>query len=166
MPHSGRDAWGLWVIGTYKVAKALVLMAAGLYVFRLVPEDAAGSLLRLAEKVRLDPDNHVVHSAVARLSGMEERRLEAIGVGIVLYGLLYVVQGVGLLLQRRWAEYLVVVTTGFLIPFETFEVARRGGPLRVVVLLVNLGIVAYLVLQLRRGSRSRPNSRESPDLPQ
>ena len=125
-------------------------MATGVYVTRLGPGDAAGGLLRLAARLRLDPDNRLVQSAVARVSGIDERHLDAIGAGVVLYGLLYVVQGVGLILQRRWAEWLVVATTGFLIPFEAYEVATKAGALRFAVLLLNLGIVAYLVDRLRK----------------
>jgi uncharacterized membrane protein (DUF2068 family) len=150
---------GLWVIGTYKLAKAVLLIAAGVAVYRLRHEDVAGGVLRLAARLRLDPDNHYIHAAVAKLSGLDERHLEAIGAGVVLYGLLYVAQGVGLLLQRRWGEYLVVVTTGFLIPLEVYEVVRRFGPVRVAVLLLNAGIVLYLVDRLRRETRIRAGVR-------
>jgi uncharacterized membrane protein (DUF2068 family) len=142
--------WGLRVIGTYKLVKALVLIAAGIVVLRLDPDAVARGSAHLAARLRLDPDNRLVHRALARLSGLDSTRLEEIGAGVVVYGLLYVVQGVGLLLQKRWAEYLVVVTTGFLIPVEVFEFLRRPRIVPIVVVVVNLVIVAYLVARLRR----------------
>lgn len=156
---------GLQVIGVYKLGKALILVAAGMVALRLSPADVAGGLVRLADRLRLDPDNRVLQAALARLSGVTERRLDAIGAGVVAYGLLYIAEGVGLLLRRRWAEYLVVVTTGFLVPYEAFEVVRGAGPLRIAVLLANLGIVAYLVTGLRRGARLPVAGRGGPAPP-
>ena len=142
--------WGLRVIGTYKLAKAVVLIAAGLVVLRLDPDAVARHSAHLATRLRLDPDNRLVHRALARLSGLDSTRLEEIGVGVVVYGLLYVVQGVGLLLQQRWAEYLVVVSTSLLIPVEVFEFLRRPRIVPAVVVVVNLVIVAYLAVRLKR----------------
>jgi uncharacterized membrane protein (DUF2068 family) len=145
--------WGLRVIGTYKLAKALVLIAAGIVVFRLDPDAVARHSVRLVTWLRLDPDNRLVHRALARLAGLDAMRFEEIGAGVVVYGLLYVVEGVGLLLQKRWAEYLVVVTTGFLIPVEVFEFLHRPRIVPVVVVVVNVAIVAYLVARLKRERR-------------
>ena len=52
----------------------------------------------------------------------------------------------GLLLHqgRAWGEWLVVVGAGLLIPFELLAVAHHPTPLRVLVLLGNAAIVAYL----------------------
>jgi len=142
--------WALRVIGSYKLLKALVLIVAGVMVFRLDPADVGRKSSHLATRLRLDPDNRLVQRAIARLSGLDKTRLEEIGAGIVVYSLLYVVQGVGLLCQKRWAEYLVVVTTGFLIPVEAFEFLRKPRIVPAAVLVANVLIVAYLILRLRR----------------
>jgi uncharacterized membrane protein (DUF2068 family) len=143
----------LWAIGAYKLAKALLALVAGVLVLRLSPDDAIASLVRVAARLRLDPDDRLIHAAVARLSGIDARHLEAIGAGIVLYGLLYAIEGLGLLWERRWAEYLVVITTGYLIPFEVYEVVKKAGAVRVAVLSLNLLIVGYLIVRLRREGR-------------
>lgn len=145
---------GLWIISAYKFAKALALVALGIVVLRLAPDDFTAGLLRVAVRLRLDADDRVIHKAIATLSGLSERQLESVGAGMVLYGLLYVVEGAGLLFQRRWAEYLVILSTGSLIPFESYEVVRSLGTLRVTVLLVNIVIVAYLIRRIRREGRS------------
>lgn len=156
-----RDSLALWVIGGYKLAKAVALVVAGTFVFRLDPDDIAATLLRLARRSRLDPDDQVIHTAIARLSGLDRHQLEAIGVGLIVYSLLYVAEGVGLFLRRRWAEYLVTASTGFLIPFELYEVVRRPTAVRGLVILVNVGIVAYLVARLRREHRERDRRQAS-----
>jgi uncharacterized membrane protein (DUF2068 family) len=73
-------------------------------------------------------------------------------VGTFFYALLHLVEGTGLVLRRRWAEYLTVVATGSLLPLEFYEIARKFSVLRVGVLAINLAIVAYVIARLRRRS--------------
>ena len=144
---------GIWVIGAYKLAKALLLLAAGVAFLCLPGREVAEGLERLAARLRLDPEDGFVHTAIARLAGLDRRHLNEIGAGTFLYGLLYIAQSVGLLLRRRWGSYLVIVTTGFLIPFECYEVMRKVDATRLTVLALNLGIVAYLIALYRRAPK-------------
>ena len=45
-------------------------------------------------------------------------------------GRLFVVEGIGLLLHKRWAEYFTVITTGLLMPIEIYELVHRPTILR------------------------------------
>jgi uncharacterized membrane protein (DUF2068 family) len=65
------------------------------------------------------------------------------------------VEGSGLILERDWAGYLTVIATSALVPFEIYEIARKVNPLKVAVLVVNLGFVAYLVVKLRQERRQQ-----------
>ncbi len=72
-----------------------------------------------------------------------------VSLAIVLYAALEATEGVGLAMRRRWAEYLTVLATAVLIPFEVVEVLHRLTPLRVGALLVNVAIVLYLAYRKR-----------------
>jgi uncharacterized membrane protein (DUF2068 family) len=148
-------ALGLEVIGAMKLASGLVLGAAGFGIFRLMNEDWGEALEHLVVRLHLDPDDRLVHGALTRLAGLDRRRLEAIGVGTFFYALLHLVEGTGLVLRRRWAEYLTVIATGSLLPLEIYEIARKISLIRVGILAVNLGIVAYLIVKLRQQHRPR-----------
>jgi hypothetical protein len=45
-------------------------------------------------------------------------------------GLLEIVEGVGLWLRKRWAEWLTVIATSLLVPFEIYELIHRPSPLK------------------------------------
>ncbi|PYN77642.1 MAG: hypothetical protein DMD96_23070 [Candidatus Rokuibacteriota bacterium] len=68
------------------------------------------------------------------------------------YSALFLSEGIGLLLRKRWAEYFTVIVTGSLIPLELYEIARRPTGVRVAVSLLNVSIVWYLARGLRRGT--------------
>ena len=69
------------------------------------------------------------------------------------------IEGIGLILGYHWAGYLVVVATSSLIPFEIYEIARKFSPIRVALFVLNVAIVIYLIVTLRKDRRER--SRDS-----
>ena len=73
--------------------------------------------------------------------------------GTFFYALLHTIEGIGLILERDWAGYLVIVATSSLIPFEIYEIARKFTSVRIALFLLNVGIVIYLIVALRRSAR-------------
>ena len=149
----GRNPLGLQLIGAFKFASGLLLVALGVGLFRDAHSDPAKEAEHIVAALKLDPGNHYVHAAIEKISGVGPKQLRAIGVGTFLYALMYLIEGSGLLLRKRWAEYFTVVATGLFIPLEIYEVARRPTPVRLAILAINVAIVAYLIYQLRRKGR-------------
>ena len=75
--------------------------------------------------------------------------ITALAIGAIAYALLEGTEGVGLAMGRRWAEYLTVIATGALIPYEAYEVARHPTLFKVGALLLNLAVVGYLAYRKR-----------------
>jgi uncharacterized membrane protein (DUF2068 family) len=63
---------------------------------------------------------------------------------------LHLIEGIGLILEHTWAGYLVVIATSTLIPFEIYEIGRKPSPLRFALFLLNVVIVVYLVVTIRK----------------
>ncbi len=63
---------------------------------------------------------------------------------------LFATEGIGLLMQKRWAEYFTSIVTASFIPLEIYEIARRPGALKIALLAVNAIIVIYLIWRLNR----------------
>jgi len=79
------------------------------------------------------------------LASIDPHTIRVLGLGSFLYAILFYAEGSGLYLRRRWAEFLTIVTTGGLIPFELYELHRQVTPAKVAVLVANVCILAYLV---------------------
>jgi uncharacterized membrane protein (DUF2068 family) len=60
------------------------------------------------------------------------------------------VEGTGLLLRKRWAEYLTVIATGSFVPMEIYEIFRHCTISRIGLLIANLAILAYLTWVIRQ----------------
>jgi uncharacterized membrane protein (DUF2068 family) len=102
------------------------------------------------ELLRADPHNHYLIWLLQKLSNVDEHRLRQLSVGTFFYSALFLSEGTGLALGKRWAEYLTIVTTASLMPVEVYEIYVHPTWPRVVVLVVNIAVVVYLVLELRR----------------
>jgi uncharacterized membrane protein (DUF2068 family) len=55
------------------------------------------------------------------------------------------IEGIGLYLEKIWAEYLTLAVTASFLPWEIFEIVRRVTAIRVSLLAANLLVFFYLL---------------------
>ena len=144
---------GLRLIAAFKFFKGLALLAVGIGTLNLIHKNVAAQIEQWIELLRVDPQNHYIHRVMEKLSNLDARRLKELSVGTFFYSALFLTEGIGLGLRKRWAEYLTIVSTSLFIPLEVYELAKRGTLMKGILLLVNAAIVAYLVMELRRNTR-------------
>ena len=143
---------GLWLIGGFKLVKGLLLVVVGIGALRLVHKDVADVVTGWLEQVHVDPEGRYADRLLTRLLSVDDRKLRAISAGTFGYAALLLTEGVGLLLRKRWAEYFTVIVTSSFIPLELYELWRHVTPTRLTVIAINIAIVWYLIVLLRRGS--------------
>ena len=146
----------LRLIAVAKLGKALLFLGAGIAVAVLAKHDVQATLEGWLEWIHFDPNGHHFRKAIAAVSNADPHQLRLIGIASFCYATLYLVEGFGLWFDRPWAEWLTMVGSSLLIPFECYEIFHHPGPAPVVVLLVNLAIVAYLAKRLRDRRRAVP----------
>ena len=76
--------------------------------------------------------------------------MRRMGIGTLLYAIVFAVEGVGLLLGKTWAEYLTTGVTVSFLPIEAYELVEHPSVTKALLMLINLAVVVYLVLQIRR----------------
>lgn len=149
---------GLRLIATFKFVKAAVLFAAGVGAFNLSSPERIAWAQDWLEGLSLDQGHRMAASLAGKtlgllnLSGPE--RLGNLALGALLFAALFVVEGVGLALARRWAEYLTVAVTMSYLPVEVVSSWHRWSLLRAGTIVLNMTVVAYLLVQLRGRSVS------------
>jgi len=146
---------GFRIIGVLKLTGGLFMFAAWFGMFRLFKNDVTTQLDWMARHLRLDPENHVFHKVVGYVSGIDRKQLHALEAGTFFYAVLHLVEGTGLVMEKDWAGYLMVIATSSLVPFEGYEVIHKFNSLKLFVLIVNLGFVVYVVAKLRQERRDR-----------
>lgn len=158
----GRDLIGVRIIGAGKLLSGLVSLVLAAAVFGHLDFDVAGWVTHTSELLHLAPGNRVLRKTIEAASGVHEGHLRVLGIVAFIYAILHLVEGVGLILERRWAGRLTVFVSGAFIPLEAFEIARRFTPVRIAVIMTNVAIVIYVAIKLRRAEEAWV-SPESPD---
>jgi len=151
-----RGPLGVQIIGVLKLVTAVLGMAVGLGLFRLFKSDVAASLEQIIRHLHLDPENRFIHRAISWISGLQPRQLHLIEAGTFFYVSLHTIEGVGLLTGRRWGAFLTILATSSLIPLECYEIYERPRSLRIAVLVINIGIVIYLIANRDKLTRVHP----------
>jgi uncharacterized membrane protein (DUF2068 family) len=151
-----RDPWIL-LIGIGKMLKATALVILGVAALLLVHHDVVETLRHVAIAIGLAPGGHFVREAIAGAGELDDHQLREIGVALFVYAGLFTLEGTGLLLRRRWGEWVTIIITGSFIPIEAYETARSPHVGRAVTLVLNLAAVAYLAYRLRKGHGAKTN---------
>src|SRR6266436_10362721 len=141
---------GLMAIAALKFVNGFGLLAIGLGALHYLHGDIEKDFAHWMELLRADPHNRYVLWLLEKVSNADEHRLRQLSVGTFFYSALFLSEGTGLALAKRWAEYLTIVTTASLMPIEMYEIYVHPTWPRVVVLLVNIAVVAYVIVGLRR----------------
>ena len=140
----------LRLIAIFKFIKAASLIALGIGLFRLLGKDLGGVLLHWSEALKLDPASHFVNLALEKVAHVSPAQVKKLGFGSFIYAGLFLAEGTGLWLQKRWGEWLTVIITSSLVPVEIYEIHRHFSYAKVAVLILNLAIVLYLIDHMRR----------------
>jgi uncharacterized membrane protein (DUF2068 family) len=146
---------GLLVIAAFKMLKGLGLLAVGFGELHFLHRDLAAEIAKWVDLLRIDPHSHYLLWVLKKLANLDEKKLRELSVGTFFYSALFLCEGIGLALRKRWAEYLTIISTASLIPLEIFELYKGPSAAKVVLLFVNLAVVVYLVRELRGRHRGR-----------
>lgn len=148
----------LRVLAVERILRALVLVIASYGLLRFASAQSAlrdyfGQLVPaarpLAERLGIDLDQSAIVREATRVLQAQHGTLSFVALGLLGYGLLEGVEGMGLWLAKRWAEYLTVVATAAFLPLEVVELTRTVTVTKVGAFLINIGAVLYLIVAKR-----------------
>ena len=144
----------LRTIALYKMLKVLLLLAIAYGEVRLSDASLIAKLVTWASARPFGLEHKVVTQLLEWFSGLSASRVHALRMVTLAYAAIFAVEGVGLWMQKRWAEWLTVIITASLIPLEIWELLDRPNTGKALVLIANSAIVAYLVWHVRSRGKS------------
>ena len=154
------DRWIL-VIGGFKLLKGLLFVLLGIGALKLLHRDIVDLLTRWLIDWHFDPESRFVNLVLDKAAMIDAHRLKQISIAIFCYAGLDFTEGIGLVLEKTWAEYLTLILTASFLPWEFFEIMRHPTWVKVVLTLVNILVVVYLVFYVQRSLRNRRSARRA-----
>ena len=146
----------LRTIALYKLVKVLLLLAVAYGELRLRDASLAAKLLSWAQAQPYGLEHRIVTQLLEWFSGLSVSRIHALRMVTLAYATVFAVEGIGLWMQKRWAEWLTTIITASLIPLEAWEIFLRPTIGKILILLTNVAVVAYLAWHVRTKNRPVP----------
>lgn len=138
----------LRLIAVFKLLKAALLLAVAAGALHLLHKDIAGVAEHWVKLAGLNSGNRYIGLALRKISSLSPNRIREFAIGSAAYAALFLTEGIGLWLLKRWAEWITVILTTSLVPLEVYEIYRHATAPKLVVLGLNLAIIWYLVRQI------------------
>ena len=146
----------LRTIAVYKLVKVLLLLALALGEVRLRDASLTDKLLVWASARPHGLEHDVVTHLIEWLSGLTNSKVHALRMVTLAYAAVFATEGIGLWMQKRWAEWLTTIITASLIPLEVWEMIHRPSLGMAAVLAANTAIVIYLGWHVARSRGKHP----------
>jgi uncharacterized membrane protein (DUF2068 family) len=150
----------LKLIALFKIGKGVLLLLLGVSLIFLNARTRWMDFLSnwTADEILMEhskPVTFLLHKLQAVLAGGV---LRATGFLALLYTAVLFTEGIGVYMQKRWAELLMIFATAALIPLEVRHIWHRPSLAAAIILIINCFIVWFLYFVLRR----RPNPAPEP----
>jgi uncharacterized membrane protein (DUF2068 family) len=158
--------------GIHSVGFALVALLGLLLKTNLVGvQSTARQLVDSLSSAQADSGRVTNHGILARegtkVLHLKAGTLNVLIAAAVVYAVVEGVEAFGLWRERRWAEYLTALATAGFLPLEIHELLKRLTFVRAGALVVNVGILVYLVYAKRLFGLARvwpPRGAETEDM--
>ncbi|MQY06765.1 DUF2127 domain-containing protein [Actinomadura macrotermitis] len=162
-----RDAFIMRFFAVERAVRGLLVLVAAYGVWRFAEsrgsiqrifEDEIPLLRPIAKQVGWDLDHSKMVESARHVFDMKAETLRWLAVALVVYAAVELIEAVGLWLLKRWGEYFAVIATSFGLPVEIYELAERVTVVRIGALVINIGLIVYIVVTKRlfgvRGGRA------------
>lgn len=150
--QGGRRVRYLKLIGLFKIGKGVLLILLGVSLLFLNARTGWIDTLSgwTADEILLEHSRPITYLLNKLQAVLADGVLRATGLLALFYSAILFTEGIGVYMQQRWAELLMVFATAGLIPIEVRNLWHRPGFVGVLILLVNCFIVWFLYLVLKR----------------
>lgn len=136
-------------VALFKFIKAATLIVGGIGIFKLVHHDVASTLHHWILDLGLDPGRRFVGEVIQRATSLSSQKIRDVGIVSFIYAGLFLTEGTGLWLLKRWAEWFTVIITSSLLPVEIYEIFQRPAATRILIMLLNVLVVVYLLYRIK-----------------
>ena len=130
--------------------KGVLVLAVGFALLGYIHSDLESFCEDIVRNLHLNPARGLPRIFIETAGRVPDSQMDLLVAGAALYAVVRFVEAFGLWHERAWAEWFALVSCGVYLPVELYELSRGISALKVVLLLLNCLVVAYLWHALRR----------------
>jgi uncharacterized membrane protein (DUF2068 family) len=142
-------------IALFEVLKGMAALAASVGLLSLAHHDVQALAYALLGHFHVDPESHFPRMLLDDIRALQNADIRQVVLLAWAYAALRLTEGYGLWRDRVWAEWLAAVSGAVYVPLELSHLVVHPTVMNVVILVVNVAVVAYMVVRLRRRRSAR-----------
>ncbi len=150
-----RHARWIIAIGIFKLLQASAFILLGIGAIRLLHRDLMQVTEHLILALRFNPEGRFVNLILEKVAMINPHDLRRISAAVFAIAALDALEGMGLVLEQAWAEFVTLILTASFLPLEIYEMLRRITWIRVSLTVINLAVVIYLIYYVQARMRER-----------
>lgn len=138
---------GLHLLALFEAFKGALVMAAGFGLLKYMHGDLqhlSDAAFSIIDHLHINPAQEYSQIFLTAVANVTDQNILWIAIGAMAYSTIRFVEAYGLWTNRRWAEWLAIISTGLYIPLEVFEMAKSFSWLKTGITAFNIFIVIYL----------------------
>ena len=148
--HIDSNRRAMQAVALMEAVKGLIVLGAGFGLLTLLHRDVASIAVSLVTRLHIDPSKHYAGVFLDVAERVTDARLWLGACLAALYSALRIAEGYGLWFERRWGEWLGVISGGIYVPVEVYELWHKPSWVKAATLTLNVAVVAYLIWRMRR----------------
>ena len=145
-----RSKSGVKVVAVFEAAKGLLVLLAGFGLLAIVHQDAQRLAEQIVRHFHLNPASSYPRIFIDVARNISDMQLWLMAGFALAYASIRLIEAYGLWRERRWAEWLAVLSGGIYVPIEVYEVLSGVSWIKVGTLIVNICIVLYMSYVLKQ----------------
>ena len=146
----------LHAIAMFEAVKGVAAIAASLGLVSLAHHDVRAMAYALIGHFHLSPDSHYPRALLDYATMLRDANMRQVVLLAWAYASIRLTKGSGLWKDRAWAEWLAALSGAVYLPLELSHLIHHRTVINAIVLVGNVDVVAYMVLQLWQ--RRRPDA--------
>jgi uncharacterized membrane protein (DUF2068 family) len=155
---------GVRTVATLEFIKGVVVVLAGLGIFSMRNKDIWGVTESFLEFFHVNPYHHYVGIFINLVYRLSDMHLWKIALMAAIYVTLRFVEAYGLWRIRPWAEWLAIASGSIYVPFEIEDLLRRPDYARFLIIVINVGIVLYMLMLRLEAAKKRLAARRAAEI--
>jgi uncharacterized membrane protein (DUF2068 family) len=140
----------LYGIITFKLVKGALFTTLGLVAYAYSDNNLPEEYRSLLHFLHVNPERHFWVFLAGKIGSLTESNLLLVSAATLIYGLFALVEGIGLYCRVSWASWMAIGESALFIPIELYELRVHFSKSVTVILLLNLIIFWYLLLNRKR----------------
>jgi uncharacterized membrane protein (DUF2068 family) len=153
-PSTPAKSSALHAIALFEAVKGVAAIAASMGLVSLAHHDARAMAYALIGHFHLSPDSHYPRALLDYATMLHDANLRQVVLVAWAYASIRLTEGFGLWKDRAWAEWIAALSGAVYLPLELSHLVNHPTVINGVVLVGNVGVVAYMALRLWQRRKS------------